>query len=291
MALNGLLHELRTVARAKPSQRTMSGCSSLASRVKQPLKNTFVDRIYQRRKAAARAGRLADIGLAPNRTTAVEHHSGARLRRVLHVAMAGFSSSAGGRSGVHLRRLGRPALGHRVHWNGARWNRGRRYGARWNRVRGNRGRRNGGGWNGRRRNGRRRSRPAGAHRPGFRARFHRALVRAGDSPSGDEPARARVQSDGPGALWKRRRATGTAVARPFLDLFEFTGDGLSWRRKRGVPSMYAAYEFIEPALGRSASTRSRPGCRRLSNTCSRLGCATPCGRPASAGSPAREACS
>ncbi len=46
--------------------------SSLASRVKQPIKNTFVDRLYQRRKAAARAERLTEIGFA--QTTAVEHH-------------------------------------------------------------------------------------------------------------------------------------------------------------------------------------------------------------------------
>ena len=49
-------------------------CSGLTSQVKQPLKNTFVDRIYQRRKAAGRAGRLALIGCAPEQTTAVEHH-------------------------------------------------------------------------------------------------------------------------------------------------------------------------------------------------------------------------
>jgi len=34
------------------------------------------------------------------------------------------------------------------------------------------------------------------------------------------------------------------VARELEGLFEFTADGLGWRRKKGVPSLYAAYEFL-----------------------------------------------
>jgi carbamoyltransferase len=34
------------------------------------------------------------------------------------------------------------------------------------------------------------------------------------------------------------------VARSLEALFEFTPDGLGWRRRKGVPSMYAAYEFL-----------------------------------------------
>jgi carbamoyltransferase len=38
------------------------------------------------------------------------------------------------------------------------------------------------------------------------------------------------------------------VARALEGLFEFTGDGLGWRRKKGVPSLYAAYEFLGTLL-------------------------------------------
>ena len=38
------------------------------------------------------------------------------------------------------------------------------------------------------------------------------------------------------------------VARALEGLFEFTRDGFGWRRKKGVPSMYAAYEFLRTLL-------------------------------------------
>ena len=38
------------------------------------------------------------------------------------------------------------------------------------------------------------------------------------------------------------------VARALEGLFEFTRDGLGWRRKKGVPSLYAAYEFLGTLL-------------------------------------------
>jgi carbamoyltransferase len=44
-------------------------------------------------------------------------------------------------------------------------------------------------------------------------------------------------------------ARGSAeVARMFADLFEFTSDAMVWRRKADVPSMYAAYGFLEKML-------------------------------------------
>lgn len=44
-------------------------------------------------------------------------------------------------------------------------------------------------------------------------------------------------------------ARGAAeVARALEALFEFTGDKLGWRRRRGVPSMYAAYAFLGTLL-------------------------------------------
>jgi carbamoyltransferase len=38
------------------------------------------------------------------------------------------------------------------------------------------------------------------------------------------------------------------VARALEALFEFTRDGLGWRRKKGVPSLYAAYQFLGSLL-------------------------------------------
>jgi carbamoyltransferase len=39
-----------------------------------------------------------------------------------------------------------------------------------------------------------------------------------------------------------------SVARDLSSLFEFTADGLSWKRRAGVPSMYAAYGFLKRLL-------------------------------------------
>ncbi|MGA3187355.1 MAG: carbamoyltransferase C-terminal domain-containing protein [Bryobacteraceae bacterium] len=39
-----------------------------------------------------------------------------------------------------------------------------------------------------------------------------------------------------------------AAARDFSNLFEFSADGLSWKRRSGVPSMYAAYGYLKRAL-------------------------------------------
>ena len=50
------------------------GSSNFANRIRQPLKDTFVDREYQRRKAAAREERLSALGLRQERMEPVEHH-------------------------------------------------------------------------------------------------------------------------------------------------------------------------------------------------------------------------
>jgi len=48
--------------------------STFASRIRQQLKNTFVDRGYQRGKAASRAESLSELGLSRERMEPVEHH-------------------------------------------------------------------------------------------------------------------------------------------------------------------------------------------------------------------------
>ncbi len=49
-------------------------CSTLASCLKQPFKDTFVDHAYQRRKAALRVERLGDLGIGTDQLDVVEHH-------------------------------------------------------------------------------------------------------------------------------------------------------------------------------------------------------------------------
>jgi len=48
--------------------------AALSSRLKQPLKNTLIDRMYQRRKAEERTERLAALGFAREQLEPVEHH-------------------------------------------------------------------------------------------------------------------------------------------------------------------------------------------------------------------------
>ncbi len=48
--------------------------SNVVSRMKQPFKDTFVDRAYQRRKAALREERLGEVGIGSERLEVVEHH-------------------------------------------------------------------------------------------------------------------------------------------------------------------------------------------------------------------------
>jgi carbamoyltransferase len=44
-----------------------------------------------------------------------------------------------------------------------------------------------------------------------------------------------------------RAASAESLARELLASFEFIGEGLAWRRRRGVPSMYAAYSWLSRA--------------------------------------------
>jgi len=48
--------------------------SRFANRIRQPFKDTFIDRAYQRGKAGSRAKRLSELGLSRERMEAVEHH-------------------------------------------------------------------------------------------------------------------------------------------------------------------------------------------------------------------------
>ena len=87
-----------------------------------------------------------------------------------------------------------------------------------------------------------------ADRRSERARFHRAIVCTGDTLAGHVPAGARIQSHGSGSLWGEfaRGRRYIALARRLCS--NSPADGLGWRRRKGVPSLYAAYEFIGSLL-------------------------------------------
>src|SRR5437879_8028060 len=59
--------------------------SALPARLKQPLKGTFLDRIYQRRKAEERREKLAELGFSGDQLEPVEHH-------LAHAAAAYYTS-------------------------------------------------------------------------------------------------------------------------------------------------------------------------------------------------------
>jgi carbamoyltransferase len=74
VALNGLYMNYGQWERGTV-MRDYERSSSLAGRLKQPLKNTFVDRLYQQRRAEERCDRLAGIGLDRKALEPVEHHT------------------------------------------------------------------------------------------------------------------------------------------------------------------------------------------------------------------------
>ncbi len=189
--------------------RDYADSGSLASRLKQPLKNTFVDRAYQRRKASERVDEIRKLGLEQNPLSAVEHHRA-------HAAAAYYT--APWRRSAHSfpdRTLVLTCDG-----SGDRLS---------------------------------------------------ATVSIGDGPSLTRIAEV-SEHDSIGRLYAlvtqylgmvpleheykvmglapyASAARGSAAVHKLLaDLFEFPQDSIAWRRKRGVPSMYAAYDFLARQL-------------------------------------------
>jgi carbamoyltransferase len=74
VALNGLYMNYGQWAR-ETVIRDYERSSSFTGRMKQPLKNTIVDRVYQKRQAGTRAERLGEIGLNRASLEPVEHHT------------------------------------------------------------------------------------------------------------------------------------------------------------------------------------------------------------------------
>lgn len=75
--------------------RDYERCSTLGSRLKQHLKNSPLDRAYQRRRAAERTGHLEAIGVGRTQLAPVEHHQA-------HAAAAFYTAPWGGDGGKTL---------------------------------------------------------------------------------------------------------------------------------------------------------------------------------------------
>ena len=199
--------------------RDYTRCSTLASRVKQGLKNSRFDRLYQARKASERAARLKAIGLSGEQLMAVEHHRAhaaaayytspyRRAERVLVLTCDGsgdrLAATVSIGDGGELRRLAEVSEHDSI---------GRLYSlaTRW----------------------------MGMVPLEHEYKLMGLAPYAADSPEAAD------------------------LARELEGLFEFAPAGLVWRRKKGVPSMYAAYEFLAALLEGRRFDRVAAGVQRF----------------------------
>ncbi len=207
-ALNGHYMNYRQWER-ETIVRDYARCSSLGSRLKQTLKGSAVDRMYQRRRAAERVEHLGAIGLSSRQLAPVEHHQA-------HAAAAYYTSpydSPRGSTGEKILVLTCDGSGDRLSATVSVGENGRL------------------------------TRLAQVSEHDSIGRLY-ALVtrRLGMVPLEHE---YKVMGLAPYAANSRGAAD---VARMLEGLFEATGDGLGWRRRKGVPSMYAAYTFLGTLL-------------------------------------------
>jgi carbamoyltransferase len=177
-------------------------------RWKQPFKNTFIDRVYQQRKAEIRAAKLEELGFGREQVEAVEHHAA-------HAAAA-----------YHTAPFVSPSREERVlvlTCDGA----GDRLSATVSVGQ------NGG-----------LARIAEVPEHDSIGRLYALVTRhLGMAPLEHE---YKVMGLAP---YGQRGPQGERIAGMFLELFEFTKNPLVWRRRRGVPSMYAAGGFLSRLLG------------------------------------------
>jgi carbamoyltransferase len=177
--------------------------SDLAGRWKQPFKGTFVDRMYQKRKAEERVEALAGIGVRKEHVEAVEHHL-AHASAAYHTApwrnektLVLTCDGSGDRLSATVN-IGESGTLSRIALVSEHDSIGRLY-ALVTRI------------------------------LGMAPLEHEYKV-MGLAPY--VPGGGRVES----------------AARDFSSLFEFSSDGLAWKRRAGVPSMYAAYGFLKTML-------------------------------------------
>jgi len=178
-------------------------CSSFASRIKQPFKDTFLDRAYQRRKAAVREQRWGELGVSRERLEAVEHH-------LAHAAAAYYTCPWPAQPVLVLTCDG---SGDRLSATVSVGQRGAL------------------------------TRIAQISEHDSIGRLYALVTRhLGMTPLEHE---YKVMGLAPYVASGDKTA---AAAEPFRELFEFTRNPLVWRRRRGVPSMYAAGAFFESRL-------------------------------------------
>ena len=174
--------------------------SNFAGRIKQPFKGTFVDRIYQRRKAALREERL---GIGRERLEVVEHH-------LAHASAAYYTCPW----------PGEPVLVVTCDGSGDRVCATVSIGER-----------------------EKLTRLAQIPEHDSIGRLYALVTRyLGMAPLEHE---YKVMGLAP---YVGSEAKTAAAAEWFAELFEFTRDPLVWRRRGGVPSMYAAGAFVERGL-------------------------------------------
>ncbi|MEQ1946414.1 MAG: carbamoyltransferase C-terminal domain-containing protein [Bryobacteraceae bacterium] len=173
--------------------------SSLASRLKQPLKNTFIDRLYQERKSAEREQAIAGFGIDTTKVEPVEHH-------LAHASAAYYTSPWPEEKVLVLTCDG---SGDRLSATVSIGERGDL------------------------------TRIAKVSEHDSIGRLY-ALVtrRLGMAPLEHE---YKVMGLAPYASGEGRIESAT---QRLWQLFEFETNPLAWRRRRGVPSMYAAYDFL-----------------------------------------------
>ncbi len=202
IALNGLYMNYNQWQR-DTILRDYEQSASFVSRLKQPLKNTFIDRAYQQRKAHARVMEVSKLGWDSSNPEPVDHH-------VAHASAAYCTSGwLQGRTLV----LTCDGSGDRMSATVSIGEGGAL------------------------------TRIAGISEHDSIGRLYALVTRIlGMAPLEHE---YKVMGLAP-YVSSIEKAAG--AARQFLGLFDFTSDGLAWRRKHGVPSMYAAYGMLRTML-------------------------------------------
>jgi len=176
-----------------------SRCSNFTSRIKQPFKETFVDRAYQRCKAIAREERFQALGIARERLEAVDHH-------VAHASAAYYTCPWPNERVLVLTCDG----------SGDRLSATVSVGERGNLTR-----------------------IAEVSEHDSIGRLYALVTRhLGMTPLEHE---YKVMGLAP---YVASEATTAAAAEGFVQLFEFARNPMIWRRRTGVPSMYAAGVFL-----------------------------------------------
>ena len=199
VALNGHYMQYRQWER-ETIVRDYERCSGLASHVKQWVKRSPIDSLYQRRRAGERAAHLGMIGVERGQLAPVEHHQA-------HAAAAYYTSP---------RTANEKILVFTCDGSGDRLSATVSVGE----------------------NGRL-DRLAEVSEHDSIGRVYALVTRL----LGMVPLEHEYKVMGLAPYGSRSRA-GADVAGKLKSLFEFTPGGLAWRRRRGVPSMYAGYALL-----------------------------------------------